>query len=97
MNFWHEQGIEMYELNLEKLTQNPEQEIKALLRFCNLDWEEACLSPEHASGQVYTASLSQVRKPIAPKPKTWRHIAQHLQPLRDLLNLSIDERAELFK
>ena len=97
MSFWNKQGIEMHELNLEKLTHHPEQEIRALLKFCDLDWEDACLSPEHAKGQVYTASLSQVRKPIAPKPKAWRHIAQHLQPLHDLLNLPLEERAELFR
>ena len=96
MSFWKKQGIEMHELHLEALTQQPEAEIRALLEFCDLEWEDTCLSPEKAKGQVYTASLNQVRKPIAPKPKTWRHVAQHLQPLQELLNLSHQERAELF-
>jgi len=52
------------DLDYEKLVGNPATEIRSLLAFCGLSWDEACLSPEQNSRTVLTASAWQVRQPI---------------------------------
>ena len=36
----------IYDLNYENLVTNSEKEIKNLLKFCELEWDENCLNPE---------------------------------------------------
>ncbi|MGO4891885.1 tetratricopeptide repeat-containing sulfotransferase family protein [Flavobacterium sp. W21_SRS_FM6] len=51
-------------LNYEQLVQEPEQQIRQLLQFCELDWQEQCLHVETNQAPVSTASKVQVRDPI---------------------------------
>ena len=45
MKFWQEKLPNfIYDINYEKLTENKEDEVKKLLRFCELNWEEDCLN-----------------------------------------------------
>ena len=61
-------------------------EIPALLAFCGLDWDPACLHPERLDRVVATASWAQVRKPIGPGSiGRWRRYARELEPLRERL------------
>ena len=65
IKFWKELfADEFFNINYEKLVENPKQEIKNLLAFCNLEWEENCLKHENNSKSIKTASWAQVRKPI---------------------------------
>ena len=48
----------------EALTANLEIEVRALLEFCGLQWNAACLHPHRAERAVRTASAAQVRQPI---------------------------------
>lgn len=48
----------------ETLTANLETEVRALLAFCGLDWDAACLQPHRAQRAVRTASAAQVRQPL---------------------------------
>ena len=65
MKFWTARTKNrIYNLDYEKLTLSPESEIKNIIEFLNLPWEETCLSPQNNQRFVATASLSQVRKPI---------------------------------
>lgn len=54
----------MYELNYEALVADPETEIPKLIAYCDLPWDENCMSPHRASRPVITASRWQVRRPI---------------------------------
>ena len=35
---------DIYEANYEKIVNSPEQEIKKMISFCDLDWEPDCLN-----------------------------------------------------
>lgn len=48
----------------ERLVADPEQEIRALLEFCGLDFEPAVLEPHRTERTVSTASAAQVREGI---------------------------------
>ena len=63
MKFW-EKNIKnkIYQLDYELLTKNQEFEIKKLLQFLKLNYEEKCLYPEKNSRKIFTASVVQVRK-----------------------------------
>ena len=65
MQFW-EKNIKnkIYELDYELLTKNHEFEIKKLLGFLKLNFEEKCLYPEKNSRKIFTASVVQVREKI---------------------------------
>ncbi len=79
---WHEVGY-------ERLIAEPEQEARALLAFCGLDWDARCLGFAANPGPVRTASLAQVREPIyARSVGRWRRYAAYLDPLREALGLS---------
>ncbi len=76
----------IFPLRYEDLVTNPEHEIRALLRFCDLPFEEACLSPEENTSRIGTASVLQARSPINAKSVGgWKRYAQHLQVIADAL------------
>jgi tetratricopeptide (TPR) repeat protein len=53
------------EVDYEALVTDPEPNIRRLVEFCGLDWQDACLRPEESTRTVNTASLWQVRRPIS--------------------------------
>jgi len=65
MKFWQEKLPNfIYDINYEKLTENKEDEVKKLLRFCELNWEEDCLNFNKKGPPIKTVSITQARKPI---------------------------------
>ncbi len=75
-----------YAVNYETLVSNPEAEIRKLLRFCGLQWEEACLHIEQNTKPVATASAVQVRQPItASGIGQWQRYSNHLVPVIKIL------------
>ncbi|WP_339750016.1 sulfotransferase [uncultured Rubinisphaera sp.] len=54
----------IYPLSYEILVTNPEQEIKRLIEFCDLPWQEQCLRFDETERAVITPSKTQVRKPM---------------------------------
>jgi len=65
MKFWKEKLPNfIYDINYEKLTENKEDEIKKLLKFCELDWEKDCLNFNKKGPPIKTVSITQARKPI---------------------------------
>jgi tetratricopeptide (TPR) repeat protein len=53
-----------YFINYEKLVNDPVNEAKQLIKFCNLSWQEQCVDIDQNSAPVATASAMQVRSPI---------------------------------
>ena len=88
MSFWREQGFpNFYDLNYEALTQNQEEETRKLLDFCDLEWEEQCLSFHKTDRKVATASSQQVRqKMYTGSSEAWKKFEPYLQPLINGLN-----------
>jgi len=60
--------------------------ISALLEFCGLPWDDACLAFDRNRRFIDTLSYAQVRKPLTREPAE-RHVkyAKHLRPLADAL------------
>lgn len=70
----------------EELVNDPEPHIRALLDYCGLPFEAACLSPHETQRAVKTASSEQVRQPISAKGlESWKAYEPHLGPLRGAL------------
>ena len=58
----------------------------ALLDYCGLEFEPACLSFHETLRAVRTASSEQVRRPIyRDATEEWQRYEQHLGPLKDAL------------
>ena len=65
MNFWKSKiNKKIYEINYEDLVKNQEIEIKNLLNFCNLQFEQQCLQHHKSNNPIKTVSINQSRKPI---------------------------------
>ena len=80
MWFWNSKFKKnIFELDYEGLTQNPERGIGELLSFLELDWEKACFAPEKNTRPISTASLLQVREKIyRSSSQAWRNYASHI-------------------
>ena len=65
MKFWNEKYPgEIFNISYEKLISNNEEEIKKLIKYCELDWEENCLSFHKNKTPIKTMSTAQARNPI---------------------------------
>ncbi len=65
MKFWKKYfSNNIYDLNYEKLVTNPEEEIKNLIKFCELNWDPNCLKHYENKRLIKTVSFNQARKPI---------------------------------
>ena len=63
MEFYNTQSpAAIYGLNYHALTENQETETRALIDFCGLGWDDACLAFEQNTRSVATASATQVRR-----------------------------------
>ncbi|PIB90771.1 tetratricopeptide repeat-containing sulfotransferase family protein [Caulobacter sp. FWC2] len=75
----------------ERMIENPEAEIRALLDHCDLPFEAACLSPHENDRAVRTASSEQVRRPIFKDAvEHWQKFESHLGPLKQALGPVLD-------
>ena len=65
MNFWNKDFTnDIYNIEYEKLVNEPKIEIENLLKFCDLEWDDQCMKHEDNSRSIKTASATQARKPI---------------------------------
>jgi hypothetical protein len=51
-------------VNYEDLVMRPSAEVRRILHFLDLPWEEQCLAFHKSSVPTATASLEQVRRPL---------------------------------
>ena len=87
MNIWNNlYGDKIYHLDYDRLTLEPECETRKLIKRCDLNWEEACLSPQENKRSVSTASQQQVRERIyTGSSAAWRKFESHLNGAFDKL------------
>jgi predicted Zn-dependent protease len=70
----------------EQLLTDPETEIRRLLEYCELPFEEQCLRFYETDRTIRTSSSQQVRQPIQKKKtEVWEHYDPWLQPMKDAL------------
>ena len=88
MNYWQNKfEKEIYDIDYENLIKNPEKEIKNLVSFCGLDWNENYLKFYENKKTVSTASLAQVRSPLYKSSiKKWEKFSEKLNELKKLIN-----------
>ena len=88
MRHWHEAlPGRIYDLPYETLVENSEIEIRKLLEFCKLPFEENCLQFHKTSRVVRTPSASQVRQPLYTDTiNLWKRYELQLKPLQTILN-----------
>jgi tetratricopeptide (TPR) repeat protein len=76
----------VYRLIHEELVLNPEREIRNLLDYVGVPFEESCLRFHENSRAVRTPSSEQVRQPLNPAALGhWRAFEPWLEPLRSAL------------
>lgn len=77
----------IHTVDYEQLVGEQEAVTRALLDFCGLPWNDACLSFHRNARNVHTASNMQVRRPLyANAIDRWKKYAAHLGPLLELTN-----------
>jgi len=83
MDFWHQLFPgKIYDMCYEDLTINQEEETRKLLQYCELDWDENCLSFHKNKRAVKTASSIQVReKMYQGSSEAWKKHEAYLKPL----------------
>jgi len=79
----------------ERMVDDTETEVRALLDYCGLPFEESCLSFYETDRAVRTASSEQVRQPIYRQAtEEWRPYGEHLGPLKAALGDVLDTYPE---
>lgn len=76
------------EQSYEALLQDPESEIRGLLAFCGLPFEDASLNFHTSTRSVRTASAGQVRQPLQKNAARAERYGSLLDPLRIALGMS---------
>jgi tetratricopeptide (TPR) repeat protein len=81
----------IHRVQYEQLVANPETEIRAVLSYCGLSFEEQCLRFHETRRVVQTASSEQVRRPLyAESVDQWRNYEPWLGELKEALGDVLD-------
>lgn len=87
MNFWHEQFPgEILHVQYEDVVNDLDTQVRRILEYCELPYEEACMRYWETDRAVKTPSSEQVRQPIFRSGvENWQKFEAHLDPLKDAL------------
>ena len=87
MDHWHSlYPGEIYDIQYENIVNNQEDESRALIQYCGLDWEDSCLRFYENKRSVNTASSEQVRQPIYKGAMyAWKNYESEIGALKDIL------------
>lgn len=71
-------------MDYDKLVQNPEEEVRALIDYLGFEWSDDYLNFHKSKNTVTTASINQVRSKINTKSlDLWKNLEDELKPLYD--------------
>ena len=74
----------------EDVIDDLEKEVRRMLNFCGLPFEEACLSFNKTERNVRTPSSEQVRRPVNRDGQSqWEPYSDFLEPLKKALRASL--------
>nr|WP_230473476.1 sulfotransferase family protein [Dyella choica] len=89
-NYWvQKEPAHVYQHAYEDLIAEPETQIRALLKFCGLSFEEACLRFNETQRAIGTPSAMQVREPLRTDTARASRYGEWLNPLRQALFLPL--------
>ena len=96
MDHWHEVlPGKVLDVQYQEVVADLEGQVRRILEYCGLGWEESCLRFHETSRSVKSASSEQVRRPIyASAVNTWRHYEAHLGLLIETLEPLLKELPE---
>ena len=81
----------VHKVQYEEMVSDTENQIRMLLEYCGLEFEEACLRFYETDRAIRTPSSEQVRQPIYTKGvEQWRNYEAHLDPLKEALGPLLD-------
>jgi tetratricopeptide (TPR) repeat protein len=70
----------------EEVVADLDTQVRRILEFCGLPFEESCVNFHETERAVRTASSEQVRQPIySGSVQTWKRYGEHLDGLREIL------------
>jgi tetratricopeptide (TPR) repeat protein len=76
----------VFDIQYEKIIDNPEHEIRNLLKICNLSWDDNCLKFYNNKRPIKTVSNVQVRKKIYKSSiDSWKNYAEYLRKIFKVL------------
>lgn len=76
---------DIIEVSYDRFVQEQTKITSDVLRFCRLDWSDACLNFHQSNNPVSTASIWQVRQPLYRHASgRWRNYAHHLARLLEI-------------
>ncbi|MCF6194372.1 MAG: sulfotransferase [Kangiellaceae bacterium] len=87
MNHWRSVfDNRIFDLSYQSLVESPEDQIKNLLNYCQLEWQPEVMEFHRNKSPSATASASQIRQPIYKSSvQKWRYYETQLSPLKSLL------------
>ena len=75
-------GNEIHIVDYDELVENPENVVREMFRYLELEWEERVMAFSTLQRPVKTASVTQVRKPMYKNSRDrWQHYKAALQPV----------------
>ncbi|MCI5049874.1 MAG: sulfotransferase [Rickettsiales bacterium] len=84
----------IHTVHYEQLVESPEEQVRALLGFCGLEWEDDCLNFHTSKRSVRTASAQQVRQPIYKDAVAgWKRYSEQIQPMIEVLGTDYEPLA----
>ena len=76
----------VHRVQYEHMVDDTEAQIRALLDYCGLEYEEQCLRFYETGRAIRTPSAEQVRQPVYRQGlEHWRNYEKHLAPLKEAL------------
>ncbi len=94
MNHWHDVLPEgrILKVQHEDVLDDTEGQVRRMLEYCGLPFEQACLDFHKTDRAVRTASSEQVRQPINRSGmEQWRPYEAHLEPLKEALGPALHD------
>ena len=83
----------VHRVQYEQMVADTDNQIRALLEYCGLEFEEQCLRFYESDRAVRTPSSEQVRQPIYQgATEQWRHFEKYLGPLKEALGQDVRQR-----
>ena len=83
----------VHRVQYEEMVADTEVQIRTLVDYCGLEFEEQCLRFYETERAIRTPSAEQVRKPIYKEGlEQWRNFEAHLDPLKEALGPEIRQR-----
>jgi len=89
MDHWHEVLPDfVLTVNHEDVVDDLEKQVRRILDFCGLEFEQSCIDFHKTKRNIKTPSSEQVRQPIYKSAtEQWKHFEEYLGPLKKVLNI----------